>query len=62
MRNGPTALMKAVETGDPQMVELLLSCGADVNAKGWYGLTALQGAMERKDARIIRLLKRAGAK
>jgi len=62
MRNGPTALMQAVDVGDPQMVQLLLEYGADVNKRGWYGWTALSEAKERNAVQIIHMLKRAGAK
>jgi len=62
MRDGPTALMRAVEGNNPQMVQLLLAHGADMNKPGWYGDTALSEAEERRLPAIIRMLKRAGAR
>ena len=62
--NGPTALMKAVETNNTQMVRLLLDHGANVQAVGWYGDTALSEATQgtTKKPEIVRMLREAGAK
>lgn len=57
--DGPTALMRAVKTDNPLMVQLLLGYGADVNRLGGYNTTALS---QTRNIEIIRMLKHAGAK
>jgi ankyrin repeat protein len=61
--SGQTALFSAVMFSTPeceQIVELLLSRGADVTIKDDEGLTALDRARERaQDERIISLLETA---
>uniref|UniRef100_W5MHM7 KN motif and ankyrin repeat domains 4 n=1 Tax=Lepisosteus oculatus TaxID=7918 RepID=W5MHM7_LEPOC len=53
---GQTALMLAVSHGRIDMVRLLLSCNADVNAQDDDGSTALMCACEHGHADIVRLL------
>ncbi|MBN3316113.1 KANK2 protein, partial [Atractosteus spatula] len=53
---GQTALMLAVSHGRIDMVRLLLSCDADVNAQDDDGSTALMCACEHGHADIARLL------
>jgi ankyrin repeat protein len=69
---GRTALMFAVGKDNREIVEKLLAAGADVNAKDKDGQTALMLALYRepklayderkKNAEVIELLKKAGAK
>jgi uncharacterized protein len=47
---------------DPQIVNLLLQKGADVNAKDRNGETALKKAQRRGSAQIVEMLKKHGAK
>jgi ankyrin repeat protein len=69
MRNGPlaighmTPLMWAAPFGSPQMIQVLLEAGADVNGKDVRGMTPLMLAVasETQDAGVVRLLLRAGA-
>ncbi|MDQ7827349.1 MAG: ankyrin repeat domain-containing protein [Candidatus Eremiobacteraeota bacterium] len=56
---GITALMIAAGQGKKDIVELLISKGADVNAKDGTGMTALFRAMVSKD--ILELLLSSGA-
>lgn len=56
-RQGCTALMQAVKFGFIDVVHVLLrSTGIDIRAKDNTGKTALQYAIEKNDARSIRLL------
>ncbi|CAJ1061068.1 LOW QUALITY PROTEIN: KN motif and ankyrin repeat domain-containing protein 4 [Xyrichtys novacula] len=57
---GQTALMLAVSHGRVAMVKLLLSCGADVNARDREGSTALMCASEHGHTHIVRLLLESG--
>lgn len=55
-------LMQAVSRGDPQMVNLLLSAGADVNVTSYRtGRTALMMACFKGEAGIAQLLIERGA-
>jgi uncharacterized protein len=54
--------MTAARMGSILATEMLLAKGADVNAKDSEGKTALMLATERDNARLIELLKQAGAK
>ena len=53
--------MTAVQTGQSEIVRLLLSKGADANVKAANGGTALALGLKRGDAAIIQALKDAGA-
>ncbi|NXS14360.1 KANK3 protein, partial [Neodrepanis coruscans] len=53
---GQTALMLAVSHGRQEMVEALLSCGADVNLQDEEGSTALMCACEHGRLETVRLL------
>jgi len=55
-------LFEAAESGDISEVKNLLARGADVNAKGRYGWTALHWAADNGFAEIVKLLLKAGAK
>lgn len=68
----PTALMFACQRSHVAMIELLLSCGADVNLtmkSGWSALSLTCDALEAEDVKrdnaspvyIIRMLLAAGA-
>jgi ankyrin repeat protein len=57
-----TALMLAAGTGQVEVVQALIAGGADVNAVSEKGETALKLATQFFDARIITLLKDAGAR
>ncbi len=58
-KNGITALMWATQNGHTEAVKKLIAAGANVNAVDSKGDTALSLT---KDASIINLLKKAGAK
>jgi ankyrin repeat protein len=57
---GETALVGAINIGDLGMMELLLDMGADVNACGNDGLTALHHSM-LTERDVVDVLLRAGA-
>lgn len=57
-----TALMEAVDNGNTEMAQLLLSAGADVNAKNKAGRTALMVLDDETPAGIVSILITAGAK
>lgn len=54
--SGVTPLMFAAEMGADELVLLLMSHGADVNARDWEGRTALDYARRRGDDRITSML------
>jgi uncharacterized protein len=60
--DGRTPLMAAARVGNLPAIQVLLAKGADVNARDSEGKTALMLATERDNARLIELLKQAGAK
>ncbi len=55
-------LLKAAWEGQTEAVKALLAKGADVNAKGREGETALMWAEKHGRSEIVQLLKQAGAK
>jgi hypothetical protein len=57
-----TALMEAVGNGNQEMVKVLLSAGADVNARNKNGRTAMLTIGEDTTAEIVWTLVAAGAK
>lgn len=59
---GATALHRATEADNTELVKLLLSAGAKVNVKDCLGETPLSIAKEYENEDIIRLLRAAGAK
>ena len=59
---GWTVLMWASWLGLSEIVEVLLEHGANVNAKGSRGYTALMSAAENNHTEIIKLLHSYGAK
>jgi ankyrin repeat protein len=56
-----TALMIAVQTGQRDVVQLLLSKGADAKAKAHNGQTVLALSLKRGQQEITSDLKQAGA-
>lgn len=62
VRNNQVPLIIAVKNDDIKMVRLLLSRGADVNLTDNQGNTAMIYAKVRADAKMIEILKNAGAK
>jgi hypothetical protein len=59
---GRTALMLATLHGRTQVVEVLLSAGADPNAADARGTTPLQAALATDQTDIVAALRRAGAR
>ncbi len=57
-----TPLMWAARTGSLAIVQNLLNHGAAVNAKDDFGATALDIALSKKHAQIVKLLTNQGAK
>jgi serine/threonine-protein phosphatase 6 regulatory ankyrin repeat subunit B len=55
-------LINAAWAGQNDVVELLLSKGADLNLKGDLGDTALSRATDSGHTETIQILKQAGAK
>ncbi len=56
-----TPLHKAVEAGDVEQVQSLISGGADVNARNWSGNTPLHQALRKGDKHIAEVLVVNGA-
>jgi ankyrin repeat protein len=54
--NGNTALMKAIESNNKEIAELLISKGCDLNLKNEYGNTALIIAIRYAEMEIAQLL------
>jgi ankyrin repeat protein len=59
---GRTVLMAACDGGRIECAGLLLDAGADPNAPGWFGRTALHIAASRGSAPIVELLLDRGAR
>jgi len=59
--HGDRPLHMAAEYGEPEIAEMLLDNGADINARGSHGLTALQIASEESEDQIVTLLLDRGA-
>ena len=58
---GTTILMLASDYGHTELVQLILSCGADPNLQDKQGRTALRRASESGHFGVVELLKQAGA-
>ena len=56
-----TALHHASQSGRTGIVELLLSKGADVRARDWYGETPLHYAVDGGNFEVVKLLVEAGS-
>src|SRR5882724_2031508 len=54
-------LLNAAKSGDVETVKLLLDNGADINAKGSEGMTALMSAVWRRQTSVVKLLLDSGA-
>ncbi|KAI9773648.1 MAG: hypothetical protein M1840_006922 [Geoglossum simile] len=59
---GEIALFLVIELQYPQIVQILLDAGVDINAKDNTGKTALHRATRREDRGMVELLLRNGAK
>lgn len=60
LHNG--ALLKVVTMGNHRMAQLLLSKGADVNARGGYYGSALQWASAKGHEQMVQMFLQHGAK
>ena len=56
-----TALHRASQSGRTAIVELLLSKGADIHARNFYGETPLHGAVWGGNLEVVKLLVEAGS-
>src|SRR5207245_5771861 len=56
-----TPVMVAARSGYPDVVELLLAKGADVNARAARGQTALMWAVAQKHPEVVKVLLAHGA-
>jgi ankyrin repeat protein len=54
--------MFAAQHGYTNIVELLIDAGADVNAKGNHGLTALGFAQQNGHKKTAKAIQKAGAR
>ena len=61
-KTGDTALIYASLNGNVQIVRLLLSYNVNINAKSNNGFTAMAAAVFSGHAKVMNLLKKAGAK
>jgi ankyrin repeat protein len=59
--DGGSPLMIAAQWGQTDVAAVLIAHGADVNRRDRSGKTALDYALQTKDPRLIRMLRRAGA-
>lgn len=62
VRNAHASHSSQTVKGNPEMVKLLITRGADVNAKDKEGQTALSLAIRNKMPEIAEILREAGAK
>jgi len=60
--DGLTALFAAILGYDKEMVELLIAKGADVNVRGFLGMTPLNMAADEGEKEIADLLRKHGGK
>jgi ankyrin repeat protein len=60
--SGGCTISSLAEKGDYAGVKRFIDAGEDVNALGWYGLTALTWALFYGQTEIAHLLREAGAK
>lgn len=58
---GMTPVMKAASVGNPELVELLITHGADPNKRGSHQRTALQYAAEKNRLAAAKILLKHGA-
>jgi len=56
-----TPLHKAIDAGAEETVELLLSCGARIDLRGYYDMTVLHLAAVSRSRRILELLLASGS-
>lgn len=63
-QTGQTALIIACQKpkANPDVVKALLAAGADANLRSRTGYTALTWALNRNNAEVVRLLRRAGGR
>jgi len=54
--------MGASQMGYPEVAQLLIEAGADIDTQTKDGATALLFALEEEHTEIVELLRRAGAK
>ena len=61
-QHGMSLLTQAVERGNPQIVEMLLAFGADVNLRSSSGLSPLMSLTETATPEVVRNLLASGAR
>jgi uncharacterized membrane protein YphA (DoxX/SURF4 family) len=63
-QTGQTALIIACQNAkaNPDVIKALLAAGADANLRSRNGYTALTWALNRNNAEVVRLLRRAGGR
>jgi uncharacterized membrane protein YphA (DoxX/SURF4 family) len=63
-QTGQTALILACQNpkANPDVIKALLAAGADANLRSRTGYTALTWALNRNNAEVVRLLRRAGGR
>jgi len=59
--NGNSPINMAVRSESADAVDLLITCGADLESKNCFGYTALYIASRRDNEKIVRMLVTAGA-
>lgn len=60
--NGTPALTLCVQTGQTDLLRILITAGADVNQTDAQGISALEHARTRGAAEMVEILLKAGAK
>jgi ankyrin repeat protein len=62
VKRATALIVVASQKGHPEVAQLLIEEGADVNAKNKQGNTALKLALRERHPEVVKMLREAGAK